>query len=162
MVAFCFIDRLSRRWANSNINFFFHADLAALFTGPARTFSFGPSISLPIFEGGRNVANYKAAKARYEGAMAQYHKQMLVAFRDVEDALVDLKQRDVQMKYIARAVNAANQSLELANLRYRQGVTNYIEVIDVERSLLAAELRAKEIHGQQYLATIRRVNALGG
>lgn len=138
------------------------ADLASFFTGPARTFSFGPSVSIPIFEGGRHVANYKAAKARYEQALAQYHKNILVAFRDVEDALVDLKQRDVQIKSIARAVAAANQSLELANLRYRQGVTNYIEVVDVERSLLAAELRANEIHVQQYLATIRLVKALGG
>src|SRR6185312_9414769 len=71
-------------------------DIDNLFNWDSRVWSIGPSISLPIFAGGRNRANYKRSKAAFEEAVAKYRQRILVAFGEVEDSLADIRHLSTQ------------------------------------------------------------------
>ncbi|MBI1850685.1 MAG: efflux transporter outer membrane subunit [Planctomycetes bacterium] len=128
----------------------------------SRVWSFGPSVSLPIFEGGKLSAGLEQAKARYDEVLATYRQAVLVAFRDVEDALTDLHFRAEAGAAEQRAVDSARESLRLADLQYRQGLVGYLQVIDAERTLLTNELASVQIQSQRFVSTVLLIKALGG
>jgi multidrug efflux system outer membrane protein len=138
------------------------ADIGSLFTWPSRIWSAGPSISLPLFEGGRLTANLQAAQAQYEQTVAAYRQQVLVAFKEVEDALAGLRVLGEQAQAQARAVAAARQTATLANIQYREGLASYINVVDAERSALDTEQAAIQILGQHMTVSVGLIKALGG
>lgn len=138
------------------------SDLANLFTWNARSFSFGPSVSLPIFEAGRNWANYKASTAARDAAVANYRQQILVSFREVEDALVDLKQKTQQSQFQDHAVTSAERAVALSRERYDRGLVNYLEVLDAQRSLLQVNLDAARTLGERLTSTVHLIKAIGG
>ena len=108
--------------------------------GPQGLFSIGPSVSLPIFNMGRTAAGVTAAEARAEAALLQYQQTIQQAFRDVADALVEQRKRRefrVQQELLARA---AEDTSRLADVRYKGGVSSYLEVLDSERQSFDAEL----------------------
>ena len=107
-------------------------DLASLFNWDSRTWSIGPSLSLPIFAGGRNRANYKRSQAAFQESVALYRQQVLVAFGDVENSLSGIHHLAVQAEAQQRAVTNARRAAELATDRYRSGIVAYIEVVDAE------------------------------
>ena len=115
------------------------ADLGALVDWPSRFAQFGPSISVPVFQGGRNKANLKAAEARYEQNVASYRGSVLNAFREVEDSLSDLRTLGAQSEAITRALVSARDTAKLAHERYQQGLSNYLDVVDAQRAALQAE-----------------------
>ena len=119
-------------------------------------------MTLPIFEGGRNVANLKLERARYDEAVARYRQQVLVAFQDVENALVDLRTLSVQAAAQNRAVAAARRTLELSQNSYGKGATTLIDVVDAERTLLNGQRTSTQIQGQRLQATVQLIKALGG
>ena len=121
-----------------------------------------PTISIPIFEGGRNEANLRAARAVYRQAAASYRNVVLSAFRDAESALTDLRGRATQSEAQNRAAQSAQHVLDLTNDRYRQGAVDYFDVVDAERSLLAIQLDAAQTLQGRYAATVALVRALGG
>ena len=137
-------------------------DLASLFKWESRMWSIGSGLFTPIFEGGRIRANYEATKARYEEAVAQYRQQVLLAFRDVEDALAGIRVLADQAQAQARAVTSAGKTTELATLRYREGLSNYLEVVDAQRTQLDNERSAVQILGQRFASSVLLVKALGG
>jgi multidrug efflux system outer membrane protein len=138
------------------------AELSSFFDWQSRIWSFGPSVSIPIFQGGRNTANLKAAEARYEQAVAEFRHRTLIAFREVEDALVNLRSRSEQAEVQARAITSARETTALVKIRYKEGLINYNEVADVERLQLQTERAATQILGQRLAYTIVLVKALGG
>jgi multidrug efflux system outer membrane protein len=138
------------------------ADLGLLFNWESRIWRIGPSVTLPIFEGGRNVANLAAANARYDEAVGRYRGQVLTAFQEVENALSDLHQLAGQAEADARALAAAQRSLELARQQYVKGLVTFLDVLDAERSALADERVTAELAGQRMQATVQLVKALGG
>jgi multidrug efflux system outer membrane protein len=138
------------------------ADLGMLFDGPSRIWSVGPSIHVPVFEGGRNKANLKATEARYEQMVATYRSAILNAFREVEDALSDLSTLASQSEAIERALVAARDTTALANERYQKGLTSYLDVVDAERAVLEADRQASQLRGQRAISTILLAKALGG
>ena len=130
--------------------------------GPQGLFSFGPSITLPIFNAGRVAAGVKAAEARAQAAVAEYQQTVLGAFRDVSDALVEhRKRREARVQQEAFTV-AARDATRLANLRYSGGVSPYLEVLDSERQLFDAELGLVRNQRDELLAVVRLYKALGG
>jgi multidrug efflux system outer membrane protein len=133
-----------------------------LFDWTSRAWSIGPSISLPIFEGGRNLANYKRAQARYEEAVAHYRQQILVAFREVEDGLSGLRILAQQSTAITDAVNSSGRSAEIAQKRYHTGLESYLEVVDAERIYLQNQQRDVRNRGEQLVTSVRLIKALGG
>ncbi len=138
------------------------ADLASLIEWPSRIAQFGPSISVPIFQGGRNQANLKAMEARYEQNVASYRATVLNAFRDVEDSLSDLNALAAQNDAVFRALQSAKDTVELANERYQRGLSSYLEVVDAQRLALQAEREETQLRGQRVVATILLAKALGG
>ena len=138
------------------------ADFGMLFNAESRFWQIGPSISVPIFEGGRNVANLQSARARYEQALGQYRRQLLVAFQEVENALIDLKTLSGEAEAQARVVEAARHSFDLSQQQYQKGAINYLDVLDAQRTLLQGERAQTSLLGQQMQATIQLIKALGG
>lgn len=136
--------------------------LRKLGEGSARQFSAGPlALSLPIFDGGRNKANLAIAKARYEEALANHQTTLLTALREVEDALSDVQQRQLQGEAQSASQVAAARGYLVARARYERGVSTYLDVTDAQRSALAADRAAVQINTQRLLAAVSVARALG-
>jgi multidrug efflux pump len=138
------------------------ADADSLFNWSSRTWSIGPSISLPIFAGGRNKAGYQRSKSVFEESVANYRQQVLVAFGEVEDSLSGIRHLADQASAQQRAVTNARRAADLATDRYRSGIVSYIEVVDAEREALQAERDNAQLAGQRLIAAIQLIKALGG
>jgi multidrug efflux system outer membrane protein len=122
----------------------------------------GPSISVPIFEGGRLQNNLAAVQAQYRQSVATYLNQVLIAYGDVEDALTDLHALTDEVDRLRAAVAASQKYLDAAQVQYKQGLVNYLIVIDAERTLLTNQLTLSQDINQQLAASIHLVKALGG
>jgi multidrug efflux system outer membrane protein len=137
-------------------------NFGSLFDWPSRMWAVGPSISLPIFEGGRNVANLSRAQATYVEAVAEYRQQVLVAFQEVEDGLSGLNLLARQAAAEQRAVSSAQRAYDLANSRYQEGSVSYLYVVDIQRTLLENQREAVQTLGQRFVTSVLLVQALGG
>ena len=133
-----------------------------LFSWQSRVAQVLPSISIPIFQGGRLRANLAATKARYQQTVAAYIEQVLVAYGDVEDALTDLRSFGEQVASLRDAVAESRNYLRLAQVQYKQGLVDYLLVIDAERTLLANQLSLAQAVNFQMSASIHLIKALGG
>jgi multidrug efflux system outer membrane protein len=122
----------------------------------------GPSISVPIFEGGRLRNNLAAVRAQYQQSVAAYLNQVLIAYGDVEDALTDLHALTDEVDRLRAAVAASQKYLDAAQVQYKQGLVNYLIVIDAERTLLSNQLTLSQDINQQMAASIHLVKSLGG
>jgi multidrug efflux system outer membrane protein len=130
--------------------------------GPLGFFGVGPTITLPIFNAGRVAAGVDSAEARAETALLQYRQVVLGAFRDVSDALVEYRKRgEARVEQEAFTV-AARDTARLADIRYKGGVSSYLEVLDSERQLFDAELNLIRARRDEMLAVVRLYKALGG
>jgi multidrug efflux system outer membrane protein len=133
-----------------------------LFTSGAEVYSVLAGVSIPIFTGGRLLNQARAASARAEEARATYERTVLQAIGEAGDALAGVRAaRDVAAALQTQAV-ALRRAMELAQLRYSTGVSNYLEVLDAQRSLFDAELAASQAQLQQLTAAVRLYKALGG
>jgi multidrug efflux system outer membrane protein len=133
-----------------------------LFGPDSRVWSFGPSVYLPFFQGGRNRANLARSRAVYETSLATYRQQILVAFREVEEALAELKLLSVQAQALDRAVASSRRAAGLAQIRYRAGYVSYLDVVDAQRTELENERAAAELRAQRLNTDVALVKALGG
>ena len=138
------------------------ADVESLFNWESRVWSIGPSISLPIFAGGRNRANYQRAKARYEEAVARYRQRVLIAFAEVENSLAGIQLLSTQAAAQERANISAREARDLANESFSAGIVQYIDVIDADRAALQTQRANAQIAGQQLVAAVQLIKALGG
>jgi multidrug efflux system outer membrane protein len=128
----------------------------------SRIASIGPSVSVPIFEGGRLQANLAAVKAQYQQAVAAYLNQVLIAYSDVEDALTDLHALSDEVGRLRASVTASQNYLSAAKIQYKQGLVTYLVVIDAERTLLTNQLTLSQDINQQMAASVHVIKALGG
>jgi len=130
--------------------------------GPQGLFSIGPSIHIPIFNMGRTQAGVDSAEAQALAAVEQYRATIIQAFREVADALVEhRKRREFRTQQEALAL-AAGDAARLSNIRYKGGVTSYLEVLDSERQFFDAELGLVRSNRDELLAIVRLYKALGG
>ncbi|MDB6093098.1 MAG: efflux system, outer rane lipoprotein NodT family [Verrucomicrobia bacterium] len=138
------------------------ADIDNLFHGSSRMWSIGPAVYLPLFQGGRNRANLARSQASYEETLATYRRDVLVAFREVQDALTASRLLGDQAAAQARAVVSARRGAELSAKRYSAGYVSYFEVVDAERTALEVERAEVRLAGQRWLTHIALIKALGG
>jgi multidrug efflux system outer membrane protein len=138
------------------------ADLSALFTWQSRAASILPSVSIPIFQGGRLRATLEATQAFYRQMVAAYVSQVLIAYGDVEDALTDLHAFSDEVRSLREAVSASRNYLRLAQSQFKYGLVDYLIVIDAERTLLANQLSLAQAVNSHMAASIQLVKALGG
>jgi len=141
---------------------FVSAELDSLVNWESRVWSWGPSLSLPIFAGGRNRANLARARGAYEEATARYRQQVLVAFAEVQENLTALRILAAEAEAVGRAVEAAQRTFQFATARYEGGVASYLEVIESQRTLLIAELDEAQLRGRRQATTVQLIKALGG
>ena len=138
-------------------------DLDGLFgSGGSKAWSFGPSITLPIFDMGRNQANLDAARAGREIAVAQYEKSIQSAFREVADALAGRATLADQLGALQAQAAAERDRFRLADLRYRNGIANYLDLLDAQRSLFAIEQALAQVRLAQRANEVQLYKALGG
>jgi multidrug efflux system outer membrane protein len=137
-------------------------DLSNLFSGDSRTWSFIGSASQPIFTGGTLAGQLAASEAQQKQALYAYQQAIQIAFGEVENSLVDQAKTREQLAAQSRQVEALARYAYLARLRYDNGYTSYIEVLDSERSLFQAQLQLAQTQGQLYFALINLYKALGG
>lgn len=137
-------------------------DLSDLFTGPAKVWSYSVPISVPIFTAGRIAGSVQAAEAIQRQALAGYRQAIQTAFREVDDALVDQARTREQLATQSSQVQTLQKYLELAQLRFDEGYTSYLEVLDAERSLFNAQLTYTQNQGVLFQALINLYKAMGG
>ncbi len=128
----------------------------------SRTFTIGPEVSVPLFQGGRLQANVERTRAAQREALANYQQVVLTALQEVEDALADLDALRGERRAQLRAVAAADKAFRLSDKRYTEGLVSSIEVIDAVREQLNAQRRAVQLRSLQYDATVRLIQAVGG
>jgi len=137
-------------------------DLGSLLAWSSREWAAGPLVSLPLFNGGANLANLRQARSAYDEAVADYRGQVLVAFQEVEDSLSDLRLLASQEGYLEGATFASEKATDLSVIRYKAGLVSYIEVIDSQRTQLASELSLTQARADRLTATVLLIQALGG
>jgi multidrug efflux system outer membrane protein len=142
------------------------AELGDLFNWSSRTWALGPLfgtlLSLPLIDGGRNQANLDRSYAVLEESVADYRQRVLAAFAEVEDNLVALRTLAGQADATRDSVASATRAFRIADSRYRAGATGYLDVIDVQRSLLSAQRLDTQIRGARASSTVALIRALGG
>jgi NodT family efflux transporter outer membrane factor (OMF) lipoprotein len=141
---------------------FLSADVDSLFNWSSRTWSIGPTLTLPIFAGGRLRANYHHAQAVFAESVGVYQQQVLVAFGDVENSLADIHYLAGQAEAQARAINHSKRAADLATQRYTSGVVSYLEVVDASREELDSERAGAQLAGRRLIADVQLIKALGG
>ena len=137
-------------------------DLTSLFNAPSLFWSLGADALQPIFQGGRNRANLAASQAVYEQSVANYRQSVLTAFQEVEDGISNLSTLSQALSTQSAAVEDAQHALEIANNRYVGGVTNYLDVINAQTTLLSSQRLKTQLTGQQMVSSVYLVKALGG
>ena len=137
-------------------------ELDNLFGGDQQAWSFLPQVSLPIFQGGRLQSNLELARAREHTAVAQYEQAIQAAFREVADLLAARQHLADQLEALEAARQAQAARLMLANVRYNNGVTGYLDVLDAERELFAAEQAVVQTQSQLLGTGVGLYRALGG
>ncbi len=137
-------------------------DLSDLFYGSARTWNWAVPVTAPIFTGGAIAGQIKAAEAVQQQTLQQYQKTIQNAFAEVENSLIDQKRSREQLQALASQVDSLRKYAETARLRYENGYTSYIEVLDAERSLFNAELAYTQTQGVLFQALVNLYKAMGG
>jgi multidrug efflux system outer membrane protein len=138
------------------------AELSDLFTGPAKSWSYAGSLAGPIFTAGKIKGSVKAAQALQQQALFGYEQAIKNGFREFEDALIDQDRTRVQLDAQAKQVEALATYAKLARLRYENGYTSYIEVLDAERSLFNGQLTYTQTQGLLMRALVNLYKAMGG
>jgi multidrug efflux system outer membrane protein len=138
------------------------SELSDIFKWSARAWGVGMLFSLPVLDGGRREAGVQNANAQLDEAIARYRQQVLVAFRDVEDELAQLRLLAEQAEAQERAVDSAARTTSLSDARYRNGLVSQLELLDARRSELRNRRQALQVKSAQYQATVGLVRALGG
>ncbi len=137
-------------------------DLSNLFTGPARTWSWAAPLMAPIFTGGAIRGQVEAAEAVKRASILQYEQSIQAAFREVEDAMIDQCRSRERLEIQGRQVETLRNYARMARLRFENGYTSYIEVLDAERSLFNAELARAQTKGALFQALVNLYKAMGG
>ncbi|WP_426683513.1 efflux transporter outer membrane subunit [Xanthomonas translucens pv. undulosa] len=136
--------------------------LSTLFAAGSRTWAFVPSIALPIFHAGALKASLDVSRIGKNIAVAQYEKAIQSAFSDVADALAQRDHLDAQLSAQRALVEAVRRSHTLAEARYRAGVDGYLQVLDAQRSLYAAQQDLIALRLQDDSNRVALYTVLGG
>jgi outer membrane protein, multidrug efflux system len=136
--------------------------LKDLFEDGRSAWSVSPAITLPIFTAGRLAANVEAAEAQQRIAVEQYRKTVRNAFREVDDALVAYQWYLEQREALGRVVKANRERERLADLRYRNGITIFVEVLLAQQQTFESELQLSQANRGVHESVVNLYTALGG
>jgi multidrug efflux system outer membrane protein len=134
----------------------------SLFNWSSHAWSIGPSVSLPLFAGGRNRAGLARATAAYAEAIAKYRDRVLVAFSEVENSFIALQRVGQEQDSAQKATGELEDNLRLSRQRLASGLSDQIEVFEVEQSYWNSDQRLSELKSQHLTATVEAIKSLGG
>lgn len=137
-------------------------EIDGLFKSGSDAWSFTPSISLPIFDYGRNSANLDLVTVRKNIAVADYERTVQQAFREVADLLVARDQLAEQLKAVEAQERSQQRAADIAQARYRQGVGSFLEVLDAQRQLFTVQQSLIQVRRAMWSAAAQLYKALGG
>ncbi len=135
---------------------------STLLADPIGVYSLGAGLLAPLLDFGRLPAQQRGAAARRDQAAFAYRKTALQAMRDVEDALAFVQAARDQELILGRQRAAVESLLNVAQKRFREGYSPYLEQIDAQRNLLAVDLALAQARGDRLVAAVRLCQALGG
>lgn len=142
------------------------SDVSNLFKWSSRTWMLGPlvgaTVAQTVFDGGRNSSNLAGARAAHEESVARYRQTVLVAFREVEDSLADVRWLSQQATALDGALAGAKRAQRVSRSRYDAGAVDYLTVIDADRTVLQSQRDANAVAGLRAAATVSLVRSLGG
>ncbi|MFI8483143.1 efflux transporter outer membrane subunit [Pseudomonas sp. NPDC078700] len=134
----------------------------AMFGNASRFFSIAPTVSLPLFDGGRLRADLDARDADYDLAVAQYNKSLVQALGQVSDTINQLRAIGQQIREQTRAAEIAQSSYDTVADRFGSGIGNYLDVLSIEQQLLGAQRQLANLNAEQINLSILLMEALGG
>jgi multidrug efflux system outer membrane protein len=135
---------------------------SSMMSSQTSIWSYGVSVSQPIFTGGALRGNLHVAEAQHEQALISYKEAIQYAFRDVSDALIGYQKfHEVRVAQEQTVADLA-ESVRISIMRYRGGTTTYLEVLDGQRSLFEAEITLAQARGAEYQSLVQLYKALGG
>jgi multidrug efflux system outer membrane protein len=137
-------------------------DLDDLFKGPAKTWGWAAPVAMPIFTAGAIAGQVQSAEAVQQQALFTYQQSIQTAFREVDDGLVDQKRTREQLDARGQQVGSLRDYARLAWLRYENGYTSYLEVLDAQTRLYDAELIQTRTQETLFLALVSIYKAMGG
>ena len=137
-------------------------DLSNLFTASSRAWNYGVPVSVPLFTAGRIGGEVKAAEAAQQQALYGYQQAIQNAFREVDDALLDRGKSGQRLDALSRQLKALNNYARLARMRYDEGYTSYLEVLDADRSLFNVELAHTTSQNVLFRSLINIYKSMGG
>ena len=137
-------------------------ELSDLFDGGTGLWRFTPQVSLPLFEGGRNIANLKVSETDKAIAVADYEKAIQTAFQEVSDALILRATLARELKAQESLTHAATQTYNLSEERYRQGIDSYLTVLDSQRFMYSSQQNLITVRLNRELNQILLYKTLGG
>ncbi len=138
------------------------AAISTLIDWPSRLWSLGAAMAETVFDGGRRRAATDEAVANFDVSVAAYRESVLTAFQQVEDNLVALRVLADEAEEQRAAVDAARQSLAIANNQYEAGIASYLNVITAQNVALTSERDAADLQTRRLTASVELVKALGG
>jgi outer membrane protein, multidrug efflux system len=137
-------------------------ELSGLFKSGSYALTGTATLLQPIFDAGRNQANLEVAKVSKDIAIAQYEKAIQTAFREVSDSLAGRATLGEQLRAQTAQANAAQVSFTLADLRYRNGASSYLDVLDAQRALFTAQQATVQVQALQVQNLVTLYKVLGG
>ncbi|MGV2879149.1 efflux transporter outer membrane subunit [Pantoea vagans] len=139
-----------------------NTDVSYLDNWSSHFYSYGPSLSIPIFQGGQLVSSVKLARAQQASAALDYRQTVLTALQDVENALVSYRADQQRVTALDETTGALQRAFDLASDSYRQGLSTFLEVLDAQRQLAQAQEQATQARMQSALDLVALYKALGG
>lgn len=134
----------------------------AMFGSASRFFNVAPTISLPLFDGGRRRADLDTRDADYDLAVAQYNKSLVRALGDVSDNIGQLRAISAQIDARQHATDVIKQSYGTGVQRYASGIGNYVDVLTIEQQLLQSQRQLADLNAERIDLSIQLMQALGG
>ncbi|MCC6545882.1 efflux transporter outer membrane subunit [Candidatus Sumerlaeota bacterium] len=138
------------------------SDIDKVSTGSSRQFSFGPSVSIPLFNAGELRARVRAQRARADEALANYKNVVLGALEEADNALTALSRERVRRDALARAVESNRRAVRLSNDLYKQGLIDFLSVLDTQRELFQSESLLANSETRVSTNLVAAYKAMGG
>ncbi|MCC8394260.1 efflux transporter outer membrane subunit [Paraburkholderia sp. MMS20-SJTR3] len=129
---------------------------------PSHSWSVGPALSLPIFDGGRLRSQLGAASAGYDEAVERYNQSIVTALKDISDQVIRIRSLSTQAEDADRSVAAARRNYDLSREGYRRGLTDYLNVLIAQSQLLRAQEGVAKVQAERLGAHASLMTALGG
>lgn len=122
----------------------------------------GPAVSLPIFDLGKRQGDYRGARADYDAAVANYDKTLIAALQDVANAVASRNALGSQARDARASLADSEQAYNVARLRYKAGLSNYLDVLTAEQALIVARRRDADLTARSFTLDVALIRALGG